>query len=810
LLAAGKAPLFVAPWIAGAPLVPLIKKDNGVRPIAIGELLRRVVSRAFCTHPQLRERMQKCFLEVNQLGVGVNGGAEAAVQIVKLRIAAAGHSESIVALKVDFKNAYNSISREKIQQGLLQYFPELTPWFNFCYGQGSFLSCQNEVMPFRCERGVQQGDPLGPFFFSLGMRRCCSMLREQLPSSCSIWYLDDGMVIGPEAEVNRAWHILQDEAKLLDLTINISKCEVWTNFTGECAWLPPEVSRCDAAGFELLGCPIGNTEFCSKSIAARIVKIQESLKRLEIIDDPQVEYLLIRSCLGLPKLVFALRNTPPRGIQDAVREFDHTIRDTFCSRFGLDLSNEQLLQTSLPVRFGGLGIVRAEDLLEACFLGSLLSAQQTISVILGRPFPIALFDGAREAFASLSSQVTSPDMPASLEALESTFLIHAGGRPRRNSAHPQQKLTSFIHQRNQLRFCHPRAPSSRQSLHATAVCRPGAGNWLNSLPLEELGMKFAPWEFHTVIRWWLGLPVFPLGVKCPLVSEAGIPCGCDLDIWGDHAVKCPFGATLIARHDGLNLTWFEILRSAGYHPSLEQYTDPHSHRRSADTFVPNWQAGASAAHDWTVTHLMVSRSLRKPDVDLSEVLKAAESRKVSHAQDVCLSRGITFIPLAMDTFCGLGNQASKCIRKLVTDFRLRKGKQPLVTESHLTQRLRCVMLKGLVAQIMVRQNLLEHNSTIVQPSAARVWDHVRDARGGHGSWRPPALPPCSHPTSPPCMPAPSQQAHARCSRQPFSTMPPHTSLNFLNAAELAPVVHSQEQQMSLDPPPDMHLSLNSS
>ena len=44
----------------------------------------------------------------------------------------------------------------------------------------------------------------------------------------------------------------------------------------------------------------------------RVKKIEEALGRLRDIDDPQVEYLLVRSCLGIPKLVFALRNSPPR------------------------------------------------------------------------------------------------------------------------------------------------------------------------------------------------------------------------------------------------------------------------------------------------------------------------------------------------------------------------------------------------------------------------------------------------------------------------------------------------------------------
>ena len=52
-----------------------------------------LVSRAFCTLPEMKERIQKCFLEANQLGVGVRGGAEAAVQCSPA-VAGVGTSEA--------------------------------------------------------------------------------------------------------------------------------------------------------------------------------------------------------------------------------------------------------------------------------------------------------------------------------------------------------------------------------------------------------------------------------------------------------------------------------------------------------------------------------------------------------------------------------------------------------------------------------------------------------------------------------------------------------------------------------------------
>ena len=46
-LLSGKGPACLAPWLCGAPLTALLKKGGGVRPIAVGEVLRRLASRLF-------------------------------------------------------------------------------------------------------------------------------------------------------------------------------------------------------------------------------------------------------------------------------------------------------------------------------------------------------------------------------------------------------------------------------------------------------------------------------------------------------------------------------------------------------------------------------------------------------------------------------------------------------------------------------------------------------------------------------------------------------------------------------------------
>ena len=48
VLASGRAPEEVASFLAGAPLIRLTKEDGGLRPIANGEVLRRLTAKYLC------------------------------------------------------------------------------------------------------------------------------------------------------------------------------------------------------------------------------------------------------------------------------------------------------------------------------------------------------------------------------------------------------------------------------------------------------------------------------------------------------------------------------------------------------------------------------------------------------------------------------------------------------------------------------------------------------------------------------------------------------------------------------------------
>ena len=79
LLASGYAPSWVAKYVAGAQFLALPKENDGVRPIAVGEVLRRLVSKTLCCI--VEDEAADLFTPL-QVGVACPLGVEAAIHVL--------------------------------------------------------------------------------------------------------------------------------------------------------------------------------------------------------------------------------------------------------------------------------------------------------------------------------------------------------------------------------------------------------------------------------------------------------------------------------------------------------------------------------------------------------------------------------------------------------------------------------------------------------------------------------------------------------------------------------------------------------
>ena len=115
-------------------------------------------------------------------------GTEAAVHAARLYLRDIEPSKAV--LKLDFKNAFNTIRRDKMLEAVQKLAPGLFSFVHSAYSSPSTLFWADNTL--QSAEGVQQGDPLGPLLFCLTIHE----LGSQLESELCLFYLDDGTLGG--------------------------------------------------------------------------------------------------------------------------------------------------------------------------------------------------------------------------------------------------------------------------------------------------------------------------------------------------------------------------------------------------------------------------------------------------------------------------------------------------------------------------------------------------------------------------------------------------------------------------------------
>ena len=168
------------PIFFGANLCALSKKDCGIRPIAVGSTLRRLITKV--GFKPISRELGSLF-RPHQLGYASKGGSEAAAHAARHYLTS--DTKNRVFLKIDIKNAFNCINRDIILHKVKEKIPSLYNLIWQAYSKASHLFYRDEILS--SETGIQQGDPGGPALFSLGIDH----IIKDLKSEVNLWYLDD-------------------------------------------------------------------------------------------------------------------------------------------------------------------------------------------------------------------------------------------------------------------------------------------------------------------------------------------------------------------------------------------------------------------------------------------------------------------------------------------------------------------------------------------------------------------------------------------------------------------------------------------
>lgn len=702
------------PWrglLTSSTLIALSKPQGGIRPIAIGDAWLRLITRILMRldpclaaghNPSIANESVLNYVSEYQYGVNTPCGVEMVVH--QLRELVACNPQALAVLDLDYRNAFNLVERPAIAAALVEFAPHWLPFFSWSYQMPSDLLCQignNNNSVLSSARGVRQGDPLGPLFFSMAFRRLLDQVASDLPSFHQFAYMDDHKLVlmaPPSSSSSSTVQSISSSVQHLLALINRvgSPLGLQLNLPKSSLWLPRCSSDLDAlalqvrshfpdlsvvtSGVSILGVPMGSAGYVQSVMSIKLDKlIQRCLDRMtDCAQLPlQSRLLILRQCLSTipnfwartlhiqPSSSSSLSSSSssnlemPQSIADIFSTWDEHVLNAVAGWSHTSSSDLPWQLVHLPLKRGGLGLRLARLQHLHAFAASVLSCASLYSHrtggVLLRLHPSSV-QRVWPSFVTLHRALTGQDpllmQPPTanccfLPALDPSLTLQDA------SQRSRPRLQKLLQQ--------PADDGVAASLPlspTTAALAIDSGNslWLTTLPVSS-AHSIPDQEFRMLLRLRLRqspLPVLfsPSTSSCPL-------CLLPPPLPSNHAYCCrQVSAFITLRHDRLvsllasHLPNAQVERTlASLAPSM---TPPVSLAR-LDLLVPTPSPTAvdvtivACRHQdssWTHTH---SRASRRKSSKYLPLLRQA-------------NLSLDFAPFIVSPFGQLSPPALKCLR----------------------------------------------------------------------------------------------------------------------------------------------------
>ena len=265
--------------------------------------------------------------------------------------------------------------------------------------------------PVMSQRGVRQGDPLGPVMFALTLQP----VLEQVDAACEeaplVSYLDDMNIVGkltPAAGALRRLCVDDDGVRSVGLEQRLPKCGI---YGGDKSLVATEVAKLRIAhkldGFTAVGTPLESAEHVSNALGRRATPMETLVDTLvQLPLSVQSQSLLMRTSLQA-HMAHLMRTVPRAALATHIRLTDAAVwraaaavldlppgvgeygdvlegPDRACSKLGR--------QMMLPLRHGGLGLpVQSDEVSDTAFVAGAGQAERNLK---GRPAVLCSLQGA--------------------------------------------------------------------------------------------------------------------------------------------------------------------------------------------------------------------------------------------------------------------------------------------------------------------------------------------------------------------------------------------------------------------------------
>ena len=308
----------LAPLLASRLIT--LDKNPGVRPIGVGEVSRRIISKAilFVIKGDIQEAAGAI-----QLCGGQIAGIEAAVHAIR-QLFSNETTEAI--LLVDASNAFNSLNRANALANIRHLCPPFFTALTNIYRTSSELFLGPSTL--LSQEGTTQGDPLAMPFYALAIRPLIDTLSANVPQVKQVWYADDATAVGKLADLRTWWSNISTVGPAYGYFVNPSKTwlvtkDGYAGLASEC--FSDTNVNLTADGQPVLGSPIGTSTFISAFVKEKVQEWVDELEVLTNIADGQPHAAYSALTHGLySKWNYITRTTP--GIEHNLQPLEDMLR----------------------------------------------------------------------------------------------------------------------------------------------------------------------------------------------------------------------------------------------------------------------------------------------------------------------------------------------------------------------------------------------------------------------------------------------------------------------------------------------------
>ena len=604
-----------------------LDKQPGVRPIGIGEVLGRIVGKATLAVvgpdvQQVAGALQVC--------TGQQGGCESAVHAMRLTFE---DPVTEAILLVDATNAFNSLNREVALQNVIHVCPSIAPAIVNTYRSHSHLCVDGEIL--YSQEGTTQGDPLAMAMYAIATLP----LIHRLAESCStrqVWFADDATAGGQLPQLKCWWDQLRRIGP--DYGYHANAAKSWLIVKEE--HLDQAVTIFGSSGVQItkegqrhLGAALGTRTFVEAFVTERVKEWTREVEHLATIAASQPHAAYSALTHGLTSKWSYLSRTVPN-ISDLFMPLENAIRHqllpALTGRSGLTDLERDLL--ALPTRHGGLGISNPTK-----------SANQQ-------------FNHSQRVTAPLTALILQQERsyPRSVASEQGSLK----GRIKAELRHAWAEEATRLRARLPTDLQHVMDCSSEK----------GASNWLNVLPLSELGFSLHKGAFRDAV-------CLRYGWKPPYMQSK---CTCGKQFTVEHAFSCMQGGFPALRHNDIrDITaryLSEVCPNVEVEPELQPLSGERLHFRTSNV-EDGARLDVRAQGFWGDKHRGAFFDVKvfnpyapsNCKSSLSSVYKRHENEKRrGYQQRVTEVEHSSFTPLVFSAIGGMGPAATTMYRRLAS------------------------------------------------------------------------------------------------------------------------------------------------